>query len=692
MLLESGIRNSESGIRNPESILGGISRPMLRLPEALNLAPTGARLWATWLDLTPGFNGRIDYIHKCNIPSLFTFDFGAVTPEYRGHRWYPSRLEVEYSLTDIDIHETKFVSWDDVAVSVLSLPAEIQVSVSSSVNGRRLELRSGAAWFAAEFRHPAPGVVVAACAIADDEETARSHACDWADDPNPTDRHRQEYLAWFDGTPSFRCGDPLIEKMWAYRWFLVRRNLADPRRGNLQSPLFYEGRALKMSDDPYDPHGWEFSKLINFCTPFHLLESRWHADPSPAYGEVMNLARTPGENGLLQSLFVDHPSFILIHFIAWAAWELYKVHPNMDWLREVAPALAADLRGWLQVYDPDGDGLPEIDLNGITGTGKEFQPSFWWTPDGFATDPRNPANPIMERVDAASYLYMNSVALAAIYAELGDEMQSQDFSRIATRIRDAVLRLMWDPEVRFFCDLTPDHTRAPVRNVVGFDPFMAGIAGDEHLAVFEYLDDPSAFATEFPIPSVTKDCPLYAPDASFSGVHIKGPHGCVWNGPTWPFTNSTVLMSVAQVSRRLDHRFDALFADLLEKYTKLMFLDGDFQRPDVVEHYNPETGASISQEEDYFHSSWIDLIVTGVVGLQVERNSVTVDPLDCGLSYFDLDNVLVRGRRLRITWRDREREAPDDLEPGLRIWIDGKLILESERLSRFELPGFEEGR
>ena len=287
-------------------------------------------------------------------------------------------------------------------------------------------------------------------------------------------------------------------------------------------------------------------------------------------------------------------------------------------------------------------------------------------------------------MDAACYLHMNAAALSLIYGCLQDVEQSETFREIAGRIHSAVLTRMWDQDLRFFRDLTPDHTRVPVMSVVGFDPFMAGIAGEEHLGIFEHLSNPREFASAYPLPSVSMDCPLFAADARFAGEHIKGEHGCVWNGPTWPFTNSTVLMSLAEVSRRFGHRHDHLFADLFGRYTRLMYRDGDIALPDVVEHYNSLTGAPISQEEDYFHSSWIDLVVTGLAGLQVGEGTAAVDPIPCGLDYFDLDGVVVRGRRIRIAWRDLSA-GPDELEPGLSVWVDGQLAARSESPARIEM-------
>lgn len=42
------------------------------VPGSLLLGSTGARLWADYVTSAPGFVGRFDFIHKVNIPLLFT--------------------------------------------------------------------------------------------------------------------------------------------------------------------------------------------------------------------------------------------------------------------------------------------------------------------------------------------------------------------------------------------------------------------------------------------------------------------------------------------------------------------------------------------------------------------------------------------------------------------------------------------
>ncbi|MBW7458237.1 hypothetical protein K0U00_29785, partial [Paenibacillus sepulcri] len=98
--------------------LGGVSKSLRTLPGSLLLGSTGARLWADYLEPRPGFSGRFDFIHKINIPLLYTVS-ADVADNYEPcrARWYPSHMRMEYEGVRFSLQERKFISWDDCAVS-----------------------------------------------------------------------------------------------------------------------------------------------------------------------------------------------------------------------------------------------------------------------------------------------------------------------------------------------------------------------------------------------------------------------------------------------------------------------------------------------------------------------------------------------------------------------------------------------
>jgi len=124
------------------------------------------------------------------------------------------------------------------------------------------------------------------------------------------------------------------------------------------------------------------------------------------------------------------------------------------------------------------------------------------------------------------------------------------------------------------------------------------------------------------------------------------------------------------------------------------------QVPWIDENINPNTGDWISRTrlkdwnwrpskggkergKDYNHSTYNDLIITGLVGLRPRAdNVVEVNPLlpDGTWDYFCLDNLLYHGRILTILWDKTGKKYGKG--KGLIVLAEGKEIAKSPTLSR----------
>ena len=79
-------------------LLSSCSRTLPGHPDKWMLGPTGKRLWVDYLDGAPGFSGRVDFIHKMNLPLLFSVRFageeeGAFSPARVQWRVNESRVD-----------------------------------------------------------------------------------------------------------------------------------------------------------------------------------------------------------------------------------------------------------------------------------------------------------------------------------------------------------------------------------------------------------------------------------------------------------------------------------------------------------------------------------------------------------------------------------------------------------------------
>lgn len=470
------------------------------------------------------------------------------------------------------------------------------------------------------------------------------------------ERHLTEYNGWFqDRIPDFDCPDAWFMRLWYYRWYVLRHCLADPKCGLLKEPCFFEGRHM-----PWYP------RVITYGHALQTAEARWLRDPRYARGHVRAVFdnQFEGRDGFFDGQFpnvqadrrIDH---YYTEWIATEPWELYCVHPDLPLLESQIPKMERNIRGLLDRFDSDKDLL--LSVEGHYHTGMEFQPSFFWFNESKSdTSKETP----VERVDYTCYLYANVRALEA--AGINRE-------KLAEQIRQAVLAKMWDPERKFFYSLEPKSDRkALVEEIVGFYPhaFQLVPEGDHRYdAVFDRLFDADQFWAPYPAHSASKKAEYFSLDR---------PGGCHWNGPTWPFSNVLVAEALANAIRiyRIPQVTRAKYFDFLQRYVRAQYENGDFTKPLVGEVYHSETGAWKTETEDYFHSTYADLLIRHVGGLVPRGDDVLeFHPIVDAWPWFRFRGVPYHGAVLDILW---------DAKQGFTVKRDGKVLFTVPTLSHVE--------
>lgn len=492
----------------------------------------------------------------------------------------------------------------------------------------------------------------------------------------PLDEHAARYEKWFqDHAPRFFAPDPFFERMWVYRWFVARFNLAEIGAGRLKHPAFFEGRQY-------------YSRVIQFSTPHILDETRWLRDSRFAYGHLQNLVdnQYQGKDGRFDGqfpyLFTDRRSdFWFINWIAQAAWGLYQVHPRADFRTAFAPALERNVRGTAKHHDADGDYLYKLGAEDIAfyATGMEYQPAFYW----FAGD-MNLAHekyPDIERADFTSYLYGNARAMQEMAATFQNKASETEFKTLADRTREAVLKKMWRKEDTFFYDLlAATDEPALVKQIVGFFPFAFGVPPRDdpsYLALFDHLTNPKEFWTPYPVATISQD-------SSFFSQVVPG--GCChWNGPTWPFSNSLVLEALARAAKehRGGEKLRRVFWELLKAFTLEMFENRELDKPEVSESMNGQSGTWKSTVVNYFHSKYNDLLIRHVGGLTPRADEkLELHPIPSDWAHFAFQGLRYHGKTLDILWDapDGKDHYADGLE-GFAVYVDGKLLFRHPKLA-----------
>lgn len=685
----------------------------------LLFGPAGRRLFIDYLDKVPGFCGRIDFIHKMNLPEIFHID-QRLAPCFDSARttWYPSHLHMEYESELLEFSEDKFVTEDDIAVScqrwvnrgseelVLQLSAEPalcriekgedEISVLTPVTPHGLRVfylvrAEGISCLKPLSAAPGETVVFTVCAAFGNAESEQKESAanrlekffrdkaagglvdhSWQSLKRTyLERQIREYGEFYSSIPDFVCSDAMINRIWHYRWYILKNSYARPDYGNLRHGVMYEGRSHKMGKMPFQCDGWEFSRLIPLSTPLQIMDLKWRGDPKLAEEMIESLLDSQDEDGLFRVMSVDDFGPAYANFAIWAIYQFYLLNGRKKPDEELLSRLKRFVAAHDRIYGSEADGLQVERIH--QRTGKEYQPSYWYF-SGFPADYKNPETYTwLKRVDRSVYHYLNIKGLAGLCRLCKDPAAAQ-LDKKAEMLASRINEKMWDGNTHFYYDLHYlTDEKAFVKNIVGYYPFWAGIGTEGKEEAFQALCDEKQFGLEAGLPSVAADCPAYAPSGGWMGQYMKGRDGCVWCGPSWPYTSGIILDMLGKQSKEMNHRLDSLFKKQLHLYALQHFRDQDIDRPYLVEHYNPETGEPLSDEADYNHSFFIQLIMEHVLGISVSEIELVVDPVDIGLGFFKCGPVLVRGHELFVEYRKSE---------FFRIVLDGSKIAESDRLTR----------
>lgn len=695
-----------------DDLLAYPNRTLRAYPGKLLMGPTGDRLFADCLDKKPGFCGNIDFIHKVNIDMLFE-TVCSLQPDYTTAEtiWYPSQLKLSYEDRLVSLSEVKMIVSNDIAFCVQhwTNKGEQPLTISLRVRPDKCTVEQLGSRFYFETPEPrhdyrvsaavgwnqegndvevsAGGSVciLAAAAVGNAETESREDVCArlerfFENGLKPDEYAAQaekEYTGFFDTLPRFQSSDPLLDKTWWYRWYILRNATAKPDFGYLKHTTVYEGRAHKTKKtEALKVDGWEFSRLISLSGPLHMTDYRWCPDKEMLHDIVKGYFDTMDEDGICRSAFVNHRGGPFANFMVWAVYRMFLVDGDVEFVREMLPQLKKCVDGNIKVYGSDND-LLQIEVK-HQRTGKEFQPSYWY----FSDFPENGKDKSkitpLKRMDTSVYLYLNIQGLARMMSAAGDS-QAEEYFEKARTLADQINEKTWDAQTAFYYDLNAQtDEKAMVKNIVGIYPYWAEIApGDEqHLEGLEKLFDPQYFNTGAVFSTVAKDCVAYAPHGGWMGI-MRGRDSCVWDGPSWPYTNGIALEAVGRQSKLHGHRYDRQFAEFLHKYSLEHYRHHDFTKPYLVEQYHAETDEDLSDEPDYNHSYYLDLIVEFVAGVDVQQDQVVIDPLDIGLRSFCLDHLIIRGKCFAVELTE---------EGVFSVKVDKNTVFEGKGLQRVVVP------
>ena len=436
---------------------------------------------------------------------------------------------------------------------------------------------------------------------------------------------RRRWQELLGRAPVFRCSDPYLETCYWYRWYGVWLSAMDGRAGAYTHPSLCEG--------PGEKHAPRAAAIATSAR-----ELRWLGDPSHARGTLSVFLERQARDGALPArVLLDGEGAVGTEPAPWgdALLAIDAAAPDDDYLRDVYPVLKRHVEWLLREKDKEQSGLFDASAD---PSSSESSPRFAG---------RSPSRPL-KAVDATVWAYTVLRALEKVAARAGNPDDVARWRDLGLRTMTAVRTRMWDGREGLFRDVEPGSFHpSPVHTAAGFYVYATDIANADHLQGLEKnLLDPDRFWSAFPVPSVAMDDLSFTPYADRGGDGDPAPRG----GRTIPFVTSHVIDGVARASLAYAPHLRRNAAQLLHRYVRLLFLDGDLGKPNCHAHYNPFTGHPVGDGlDDHLLAPVADLILQYVLGIRPHSAGITIDPFPFGLEHAELTGLRVRGVSLDVT-------------------------------------------
>ncbi|TJZ62880.1 hypothetical protein FAZ15_00800 [Sphingobacterium olei] len=527
--------------------------------------------------------------------------------------------------------------------------------------------------------------------------------------------------------PFFVSSDDAITKVYNYRWWMISKHLKEYEDPEDQQKYW-------VITEFFGVPAWASLSGAITCPAGHqFYDVRWLRDPRflNSYADYFMKGSASRLNQRENGNFLTYLSRPESHhFSSWmidGVEAFLKIHPNTVWLHDMLPHLEVHQQVWdslFTVHNRDSktagmykildlyDGM-EFSLSAVLGlieskgaydiyTHENWRDYYlgWGTTDKAAQSVQARQFPkayrkgypdyYLVRPSVNAYAYANMRSLSNLYKLDGNvihddavQKKIKMYGLRAQAIQQNVLNVLWNEEDQFFNTYSAGDNpfgigdyEARVRESVGYTPWYFNMIPlqDHHKyeKAWDMFSSPQGFYNNMGMTTAERQHPYYNEQAY------------AWNGRGWPFQNSIVYKAYANYLRHYKKEILETDKDLLYDYVqKLSHMHGTAQL-NIGEWYIPSDGEAFGGQQDYFHSTFPDIIIEDLLGFKASHeHKFTLEPLlpENKWDYFFLGNLRYHHHDVDIIWKkDWDPQQPGD-QSMLCVWVDKKLVGKRPKLN-----------
>jgi len=458
-----------------------------------------------------------------------------------------------------------------------------------------------------------------------DNETIKNHI--------PNDR-AEEFL--LKNAPRLYCPDSVIEETFAFRTWTMRKHIRKTPEGFVITEFLPDV-------------SWAGKYNTINCPLFHhLREFRWLKSADDYLDYITFFLKGEG------SRYSYHDPALA------AMYDFCVLTGNEQYLKDNVTAFEAYFDGWKKEHYTENGLYTSVDNRegteySISGTTPEFKML-----SGF--------RPLMN-----GCMYGDAAALAKIERLSGREDMAARYEAAAEAIKQAMDEKMWDgdfykavhplhQELDRPCDFNDIPKEQNVRELVGYVPWIYAMPDEGKEKAFIYLKDSSVFKAKTGFATADISHPRFLYDVSG--------RGCTWNGKVWPFATSLVLSAVITLLSEYKQSVisDSDLYGFTKTYAEMHYLEEDGRRVNFIDEvmlpfdyvwdvhekyrqfgYIPSERGGKDRGKDYNHSTFIDIVLRGLCGVDDKADELCVAPRIRGIwKWFKIENLTYKKKTYNV--------------------------------------------
>ncbi|TKG89407.1 hypothetical protein EYV94_25630 [Puteibacter caeruleilacunae] len=481
---------------------------------------------------------------------------------------------------------------------------------------------------------------------------------------------------WMQGNiPWFECPDDEIEQIYYYRWWVYRKHIKETPIGYVITEFL-----------PEVGHSAKYNTII-CAAGLHVDEGKWLHNKKYIEDYLRFWFSKEGKTR---------------QYSTWMVTSVYEYCLNVgdfSLAEELFPLFVDNYRKW------EESNMHESGL-------------FWSYDDRDGGEHSISGSGLRPTLNA--FMYADAMSISKLAQRFGKSELAKEFKLKSEQLKQKTQDKIWDNHDEFFCTLplekrddqieTYDHRQVDVkrhvRELYGYFPWRFMLPDDGYETAWKQILDEDGFYAPYGPTTAEQRHPLFMKN------RIKR---CQWDGSSWPFATSLTLGGMRNLLHHYDQNvigkddflnFMKIYAHSQHRtlpYGEIIPWIGESLHPHsgiwlsraialdmnikmVARRYWKDKNSAVLRGKDYNHSSYCDLVISGLAGLEIhEDGTISVDPLVPNKSWewFCLDGIQYQGKTLCVVYDKTGKKYGE--KSGLSVLVDGQVVAHSKKLEKLKV-------